>query len=972
MQNFFISYNHRDSDAAAQIDRHLREAGYSTIIQRTDMPPGASVIDEMDKGIKNCERLIAVLSPDYLESAFCKSEWHAFQHKDPTGEKRAIIPVIVRRCEIQGLLSLRVRVDMVDTDPLQAKSRLLAAVNAAVKNVDPPAGPAGIDPLSGYLSGLRKQVSTVRLFGDQTPHELERVFFELTINEDYGRHSSPAAVLGLMDAELRRLRSVFGGKEQLRDETNADLSGGGAISVDDLLRHHSHTVITGAPGCGKTTLLRYLAWQTLRQFAIPVGGPADAAEAGHGWLPIYLELTQLTAAAVHQSSGRLEELLFAEGIAARIPLDITERSILKERFHSLLRKGRVLVLLDGLDEVSGTSFFRDLQASVYNFLQSDGAINTVIMSTRPFASRRIGDVKVLEIQPLTRRQIKQFIEHYLPDGPERRTVQEELERRADLVELARVPALLGFILQLLRTPGRLTENKMDLYARITSKLAQQLDTDKAGITPDRLWLVEDPNGSLKCDFLRQLAFNQLFQGVLHPPFTVGGINDAQRLVVTSDQIRTEAVAFAQSIKEAEGFIINPRNLADDIRASAMLRQVGVDQFAFAHLVLQEYLAATVLARRTDCDEIVCRAVFNPRLAEMEVLPITLGMMPDPAALYDSLAHLPESLTCINHRVRLRGLSYGANVGRATQAELIEWLVLPVRDQRSVDTPYRNSTYATFASASGSAKEHLLARLRTLSHDDFGDVRDDALSALARVGGDRVVGDLSAALNDPEDFVREAAVRALVSVGSPATEHGLRKALEDHSERVRTLAEGGLRRLLGEEPETVASAKRPWWIPNPASQAPTTREEVDACINGIRRPLGGIRKLVAAEKLGWGMSDAEVAALLWILTNLGGNPYFGVRLSVAYAFERFSTENLTNGLIVALDDEAPMVRCKAAEVVGYSATDPAITRKLDRLARSDPSDKVRVAARAALKRYRRKLSYFETRHSSTTRRARIVR
>jgi HEAT repeat protein len=963
MRNFFISYNQRDREAAARIDQQLRDAGYSTTFQLTDMPPGASVPHEMDKAIKNNERLIAVLSPDYLESRYCASEWEAFQHKDPTGEKRAIIPVIVRRCEIQGLLSVRARVDLVGTDPSEARTRLLEAVAAVLQDRDPPSRDAIIDSLGRYLAHLRKHVSTVRMFGDETPHELEHVFVELSINQDYDRHSNQAEVLGFMDAEARRLRSVFGGKELLRRPVEADVSDRGTILPDDLLRHHSHTVITGAPGCGKTTLLRYLAWQAVKQFAVPLGGDAadaDIREAGvpHGRLPVFLELKQLTAAAVQQSGGYLEKLLLAEGIAATIKPDDAERRVLEERFHALLKEGRVLVLLDGLDEVTGTSFFRDLQAAVYNFLQSDCGTNTVIISTRPFASRKIGDVRVLEIQPLTGRQIARFIEHYLPDTPERRTLQRELQDRPELKELARVPALLGFILQLLKASGGVAEDKLDLYARITSKLAQQLDTDKQGIAPDRQWLVEDRDGSLKHDLLRRLAFNQLFRGLIRPPFAVGAGSEVTRLVFTSDQLRAEAVEFARSIKEDEGFNVNPRSLADDLKATAMLRQVGVDHFAFAHLTLQEYLAATVLAKRADCEAIVCRAIFKARLAEMEVLPMALGMVPDAGVLYDSLAQLPESLNVVNHRVRLRGLCYAATLSRATAAELIEWLVRPIKDQRSDETPYLDSTYDAFASAGGSAKELLVERLRELSKNGSGDVRDDALEKLGAIGGDRVVDDLCAALNDRHDFVRESAVRALVGIGSPSAEHGLQKALRDDSAAVRKRAEAGLRQLKGESTETEGSVTMSWMLPRPASGAPGSKEEVDECIRAIRAPFGS-SEMRATEKLGWGMSDDEVATLLRMLMDLGGWPAYGPRLAVAYAFERFSSENLTRGLVLALDGcHAPMVRRKAAEVLGYSASDPAVQRELERVAETDPMENIRSTARAALEKYRRKLRYFE--------------
>jgi hypothetical protein len=111
----------------------------------------------------------------------------------------------------------------------------------------------------------------------------------------------------------------------------------------------------------------------------------------------------------------------------------------------------------------------------------------------------------------------------------------ELQRRRELRELARVPGLLGFILQLWRRRGSVTDDKLELYEQITFDLARHLDTDKEGVQPDRKWLVKDEDGSLKLDLLRQLAFNQLFKGLVRPTYDIGSTdNDVNRLIFTSE------------------------------------------------------------------------------------------------------------------------------------------------------------------------------------------------------------------------------------------------------------------------------------------------------------------------------------------------------------------------------------------------------------------------------------------------------
>lgn len=539
--------------------------------------------------------------------------------------------------------------------------------------------------LADYIERCKTQVGAVRLFGDAERRELDLVFVELTLNEEYDHHPDQAAFRGLMDAELRRMRSVFDAADEHRDREEADDPANHArvkakrtIKPDELLSHTKHTVITGAPGCGKTTLLHYLAWQTLKQWRAaadrfsnePGGDQISADHQAHARFPVFLEFKRLdehTCQGARNTRGQLDfaRLLFNQAIAQLIPgAEEHEYEALFLHFRAWLSAGKVAIFLDGLDEVNGRQFFTALRESVNTFLTAYGT-NTVIISTRPFALSRFADAKEMEILPLNQRQIEQFIAHYYGDLPARQQFQRELQRRRELRELARVPALLGFILQLWRKRGSVPDDKLDLYEQVTRELAAQLDREKEGIALERKWLVADPDGSLKLDLLRQIAFHQLFRGLIYPPYEIGNnTNDVTRLVFTSEQLRAEAAAFAHAIKEREGITINPRHLAEDVKVTAMLRQVGTDHYAFAHLTLQEYLAAWQLAKRQDadtCERIFCRAYFNPTLAEREVLPMTLGLTSEADKLYAALDLLPETPLLLSLRLHIRGVGYGASI-----------------------------------------------------------------------------------------------------------------------------------------------------------------------------------------------------------------------------------------------------------------------------------------------------------------------
>jgi hypothetical protein len=127
---FFISYNKADSRWAVWIAWELEEAGFSIVLQAWDFRPGSNFVLEMDRAAKEeAQRIIAVLSPDYLNAEFTQPEWAAAFKADPTGRDRRLIPVRVRDCQPEGLLEQIVYIDLVDLDEPQARETLLAGIH---------------------------------------------------------------------------------------------------------------------------------------------------------------------------------------------------------------------------------------------------------------------------------------------------------------------------------------------------------------------------------------------------------------------------------------------------------------------------------------------------------------------------------------------------------------------------------------------------------------------------------------------------------------------------------------------------------------------------------------------------------------------------------------------------------------------------------------------------------------------------
>jgi tetratricopeptide (TPR) repeat protein len=128
-KDFFISYNQADRAWAEWIAWQLEANGCTCVIQAWDFQPGTNFVLEMQKATQEAEHTLAVLSRHYLTSDFCKAEWAAAFAKDPTGKRFKLIGVKVHECDLYGLFSAIVHIDLVNQPEAIAIQRLLAGIN---------------------------------------------------------------------------------------------------------------------------------------------------------------------------------------------------------------------------------------------------------------------------------------------------------------------------------------------------------------------------------------------------------------------------------------------------------------------------------------------------------------------------------------------------------------------------------------------------------------------------------------------------------------------------------------------------------------------------------------------------------------------------------------------------------------------------------------------------------------------------
>jgi HEAT repeat protein len=779
--------------------------------------------------------------------------------------------------------------------------------------------------LEVYKTHLTVSVGKVYIVGESRPRDLEKVFVKLNVIEEYDRPSVDTKFLGLMDAEMRQQRYPF-----LRDYEDhlgpgpktSDAKVKRTVNPDDLLRQRTQAVITGAPGCGKTTLLRYLALRILRGER----------------LPVFLELKSVSEADFARAGNDLVQLLFDKQLGGALRLQPSERHRLSAQFGALLAAGNVAIFLDGLDEVRGAGFFPALCTAVSDFVHSDYRNNSLVISTRPYALQvRLEGLKEMEIAPLTQQQVEEFLDHYYGKDATAKALLQQLRRQPHLSELCRIPFLLSVIAQLQRTGHQLIEDRLELYRQIVQHLAVKLDNEKS--LPLPRFYVTDPEGALKVDFLRYLACERLLMGCVNEE----EINrEANRLVFTSEVLLEKAKQFLERERRSE---VSAYLLIADVKATPLLREIGSDVYAFAHLTIQEYLAAASLSRKDDCEDVFCRAYFNPTLAAMEVLPMTLGMVPKPASLYSALERLPDSFCFTNLRLAMRGLAYTMHTIPQLSA-LTERLIEFAIRRNPEEEPYRSALLRNLSIANSLALEEITNRMASFLNDDNSvSERERTAFVLGSIGGDKAVETLLGSLQDGDASVRGAATFSLGRIGGERALAVVIEMLDDLDVSVRERAAHAMG-LIGGQSAVNALYESLRYDLSPvrwnAAQSLTQLGEsgISALIGALRDRAWTVRQQ-AADALGWVSGKRVADALRKALKDRDPS----VRANVAIALGRTGGKSVVEVLLGVLKDEEPDVRWGVAHALGDLGGERATAALLETL--KDGVGYVRAGAAEAL-------------------------
>jgi len=329
-------------------------------------------------------------------------------------------------------------------------------------------------------------------------------------------------------------------------------------------------VVLGAPGMGKTTMFRFIAYTVSRLGLGLARAEEFSLEKKSNVVPLYLPLTELS-----DYSGDLLGCL-KNYLHKRFP----GCKAITPELEALLKNGQCLVLLDSLDEVA-VAEVRRVKESIKGFLNnSDWQENIVLLSCREGSWKKdevgLNFPAVLQIVDLDEAAIGEYLHHWFSaeNSEAALALKGKICRTPRLQALASNPFLLSLIAWLSQS-DKLPERRVELYVKCTDALLnekhkEEHDRHPTAFGPD--------HADLKAGVLTDVAFAMMNRN----------LREMQRNALR-DIIR-ESLGSTNAMDE------RPGQLIDEIhRGSAILRETNaVHIYEFQHNTFREYFAAKKL------------------------------------------------------------------------------------------------------------------------------------------------------------------------------------------------------------------------------------------------------------------------------------------------------------------------------------------------------------------------------------------
>lgn len=333
-----------------------------------------------------------------------------------------------------------------------------------------------------------------------------------------------------------------------------------SVPVDFLLRplDYRFCIVTGTGGLGKSMLMRHILLTSIGRYDV------------YNLVPVFIPLKDYDG-----SIPNLFDFIYSK---------YKNLAGAKDEFglKQLLKYGRCLLLLDGLDEIN-SSILPEFERELEDFIDLYSRCK-IIISSRPASDfLAFSRFSVFNLQPLTLEKALELIDklEFRPDEPEfkqkfRNALKEKLYYSQR--EFAQNPLLLTIMLMTFEQYGEIPSKMHVFYREAYSALAQKHDANKGGYKRKfETGLSPDEFSNYFSEFCAQTYFKEMYE-------------------LSDDEF--DRVFYNMNLIKA-GSTVKSSDFKTDLTNALCLMFYESTKYHFTHRSFQEYFCALFFSKQKD-------------------------------------------------------------------------------------------------------------------------------------------------------------------------------------------------------------------------------------------------------------------------------------------------------------------------------------------------------------------------------------
>jgi hypothetical protein len=428
-----------------------------------------------------------------------------------------------------------------------------------------------------YAKNYRERHGQVSVLRMSKEMDLESIYVNVQCLDDFARDY-------LIDSVTLEKRFRETNQRQFRYDFDKDKRKDGLTFANEF----QYLMVFGGPGIGKSTFLRKVGLEALK---------GKQGNYQHRLIPVFLELKKFK-----ESEINIQTLIEKEFEICGFP-DV-QKNVSKK-----LKKGELLILLDGLDEVP-TENRENVIEKIQDFVDQHKQ-NRFILSCRTAArTTNLNRFINIEVAEFDNQQIQDFIGHWFDSEADKEAETAKnfwklltQSKYKAAKNLAHTPLLLTFLCLTYRRTLSFPTNRSSLYERALRIFLEEWSAEKQ-LTSHRNLVYEGLNIDLEEGLLSEIAYLNFVE---------------DRLFLEKRELVKQIKAHLQQNLQAPKTLDGEKILKTIELEQGILVEQASDVYSFSHLTLQEYLTARYIVENDLYENIVKNYLTETRWKEVFLL-----------------------------------------------------------------------------------------------------------------------------------------------------------------------------------------------------------------------------------------------------------------------------------------------------------------------------------------------------------------